>query len=134
MRIVLDTNALLRCLSSKSKYAVVLDRLYEGEFSLYYTHEIILEYEEKITHFFSREVVELILSSFNLLSNVHKIDVYFQMNLISKDKDDNKFSDCAFAANVHYIVTNDKHFDQLKEIEFPQIKTITLEEFYEIIK
>ena len=134
MKIVLDTNALLRCLSSKSKYAIVLDRLYEGEYSLYYTNEIILEYEEKVEKFFSKEVFELVISSFNLLSNVHKIDIYFQMNLISSDKDDNKFTDCAFAANVHYIVTNDKHYDQLKEIEFPQIETITLEEFYEIIK
>ena len=34
--------------------------------------------------------------------------------------DDNKFVDCAFAANATYIVSDDKHYDVLKEVDFPQ--------------
>ena len=133
MRIVLDTNALLRCISSKSKYGVILDSLFNGEFELFYSNEILLEYEEKIESFFSYDVAELILGSLNLLENVNKVDAHFQMNLIPGDEDDNKFSDCAFAANAHFLVTNDRHFQVLKNIDFPIITTITLEDFYNVI-
>jgi len=133
MRVVLDTNALLRCISSQSKYGILLDKLFDGIFELYYSNDILLEYEEKIEEFYSTDVAELILGALNLLDNVKKIDVHFQMNLITSDKDDNKFSDCAFAANANYLITNDKHFRVLQKIDFPLISTITLEGFYDKI-
>jgi uncharacterized protein len=36
---------------------------------------------------------------------------------------------CKVAANAHFIITNDKHFKVLKDIPFPTIQTITIEEF-----
>ena len=44
-KVVLDTNALLRCISRKSAYAIVLKKLYEGSFELIVTSDILLEYE-----------------------------------------------------------------------------------------
>jgi predicted nucleic acid-binding protein len=55
------------------------------------------------------------------------------MNLITADADDNKFSDCAFAGNVHFLVTDDKHFNQLRSIPFPAINVISLEEFKKLL-
>src|SRR5437868_13145969 len=110
LKIVLDTNALLRSISRRSAYAVILDILYENAFEIYITNDILLEYEEKITDIFSSETAELIIGAFALFSNVRKVDIHFNLNLISADPDDNKFSDCAFAGNVHYLVTDDKHF------------------------
>jgi uncharacterized protein len=78
-------------------------------------------------------VAELLIGSFTLLPNVKKVDVHFKLNLISEDLDDNKFSDCAFAGNVHFIVTNDKHFKQLELIGFPRLKILSLEVFKEIL-
>jgi predicted nucleic acid-binding protein len=49
------------------------------------------------------------------------------------DPDDNKFSDCAIAAGANYLVTEDKHFDVLKEIGFPQINVVSLDEFRHIL-
>ena len=37
--------------------------------------------------------------------------------------------DCAIAANAEYIVTNDKHFDVLKNIPWPKLAVITIKEF-----
>jgi len=54
--------------------------------------------------------------------------------LINEDPDDNKFIDRAFASNCDYLVTNDKHFNILKTIEFPAIKVIKLDEFKELIE
>jgi putative PIN family toxin of toxin-antitoxin system len=133
LKIVLDTNALLRMISRRSPYAIVLDKLYDGDYELWVSNDILLEYEEKISDIFSEETAELILGALALLPNVKKADIHYQMFLISADNDDNKFSDCAFAGNVHYLVTNDKHFNVLSTIPFPLINVITLEKFAELL-
>lgn len=42
--------------------------------------------------------------------------------------DDNKFVDCAIAANAQFIVTEDHHYDVLKTIDFPKVNIIKLDE------
>ena len=49
-----------------------------------------------------------------------------------KDEDDNKFVDCAIAANADYLITQDKDFNILKQIDFPKINIVRLDEFKEI--
>lgn len=133
LKIVLDTNVLLRSISRRSVYAIIMDKLYENAFELYITNDILLEYEEKISDIFSKETAELIIGAFSILPNVRKIDTYFRLNLITADADDNKFSDCAFAGNVHFLITDDKHFNVLKSISFPAINVISPEEFNELL-
>jgi predicted nucleic acid-binding protein len=55
------------------------------------------------------------------------------MELISVDYDDNKFVDCAISAGAKCIVSNDKHFKILKEIDFPKLEVITDDEFLSLI-
>ena len=133
LKVVLDTNALLRSISRRSPFSAILDKLYEGDFELWVTNDILLEYEEKISDIFSKETADLILGALTLLPNVKKTDIHFQLFLIDKDMDDNKFSDCAFAGNVHYLVTNDKHFNVLASIPFPKINVISLEAFKDML-
>ena len=54
--------------------------------------------------------------------------------LITQDPDDNKFVDCAIAANASYVVTNDHHFDVLKGLNYPPIDVIKLEEFMKLLQ
>lgn len=61
------------------------------------------------------------------------IDPQFHFELITSDKDDNKFVDYAIAANATYIVSEDKHFDVLKDITFPKLLVIKLKEFLKIL-
>ena len=133
LKIVLDTNSLLRSISRRSAFAIILDKLYENAYELYISNDIQLEYEEKITDIFSKETAELIIGALSLLENVKKIDIHFHLNLIPADVDDNKFSDCAFSANVHYLVTDDKHFNVLRSIPFPAINIISLEQFKDLL-
>ena len=49
--------------------------------------------------------------------------------LLLTDVDDNKFVDCAIAANAEFIVTNDKHFNPLKTIPWPKVEIINLIDF-----
>ena len=62
------------------------------------------------------------------LSNVEYITQYFKWNLIKVDPDDNKFTDCAIASNAEFLASNDKHFQVLKDISFPKVKVIDLDE------
>jgi len=50
------------------------------------------------------------------------------------DADDNKFVDCAIAANANYLVTHDKDFNQLSNIDFPKINIVSISEFRKIIE
>lgn len=49
--------------------------------------------------------------------------------MIESDHDYDKFVDCAFAANATYIVSDDKHFDVLKEISFTQLLVLKLKRY-----
>ena len=87
--------------------------------------EVLFEYEEKISEFFGKSIAKDFLDFLIILPNVEKVDAFFQLNIIQADPDDNKFVDCAFVGNVHYIVTDDKNFNILKTIDFPKIPIIT---------
>ncbi|MDR1951266.1 MAG: PIN domain-containing protein, partial [Bacteroidales bacterium] len=58
-----------------------------------------------------------------------QINPRYKWNLITVDTDDNKFVDCALNAGADYIVTNDRHFNVLKDIEFPKINVIDIDTF-----
>ena len=45
------------------------------------------------------------------------------------DPDDNKFVDCAIAADADYIVSEDSDFRILQKIKFPAVKLIDTQAF-----
>ena len=57
----------------------------------------------------------------------------YHFNLITADPDDNKFVDCAIAANARYIVTNDHHYDVLRQIQFPIVDIMALKDFLNLL-
>ena len=63
------------------------------------------------------------------LSTTYFQETYIHFGLITIDVDDNKFVDCAVAADAEYIVTNDKHFEVLNEIPWPKVSVIRIQEF-----
>jgi len=52
MKIVFDTNCLVRVLPKKSPYRCLWERFLRGEFDLCYTTEILQEYEEILSRFY----------------------------------------------------------------------------------
>lgn len=129
MRIVLDTNCLLASLSKRGAFYNVWRGLQEGKYTLCVSNEILEEYEEifaqKTTPVIASNVVQTLLNA----PSVELIDAFFRFELIQKDPDDNKFVDCAIAGNATYVVSNDAHFDILKEIDFPKLILKSLQEF-----
>ena len=134
MRIVLDTNCLLRAVPDKSEFNCILTALQQGRYTLCCSNDILMEYEEMLTRFYSWKITGYILNFIFYSPNALMIAPYFRWNLISTDPDDNKFVDCALNAGADYIVTNDRHFDILKSINFPSIKVIDPETFINLLK
>ena len=133
IRIVLDTNVLVASISHQSPHHWVWQSFMDGKYELCITTDILNEYEEVIERYFSTVDAEYTITHILLHKNIVQIIRYFQWNVMEKDPDDNKFFDCAVAANVDYIVTEDKHFNILKHISFPLITAIKISEFKQIL-
>ena len=111
MGIVLDTNLLLVSVSAKSQSHWLYDAFIKGKYELAITTEILTEYEEQFSDHWSPQAAEAIVTSLLELPNTFACTVYYHLNLITADKDDNKFVDCAFASNATYLVKEDSHFN-----------------------
>ena len=103
----------------------------QGKFDLCVSNDILEEYQEileqQITPTVAENLVLLILNK----QNVKLVDPHFRMGVITADPDDNKFVDCAFAANADYLVSEDSHFNILRNMPFPHLNLVTLDEFME---
>lgn len=129
LRIVLDTNVLLVSISSRSHAHWIFQKLLHGEFDLYITNEILMEYEEIISEKYNNRVAKDVVRTLLKLPNVCKQTIYYHWNLISNDPDDNKFVDCAVSANVHYLVSHDRDLNVLRQIAFPKIDVLKIDSF-----
>lgn len=131
--IVLDTNCLLMCVSSKNKYHRIWQSFLAGDFVLCVSNEIIEEYHEVLARNLSQHIADAVLYTILTRKNVWKLDPHYHFHLITVDEDDNKFVDCAIAANAKCIVTEDKHFAVLKQVEFPKIAVMGIDEFVKML-
>lgn len=132
--IVLDTNCLLAVLPSISPYHQVWTDLLEGNICLCVSNEILEEYEEVLTQKINVEISKAVIKLILSLPNLKRIRPTYFLHLIEVDPDDNKFVDCAFCGEAELIVTNDTHFNVLREIQFPKIFIMKLQEFLKILQ
>ena len=133
LKVVLDTNIILASLSSSSPYHNILVSLFRHNYLVVITNDILLEYEEKIAENFNVDVANSIIAALLQNRSVIKIDTFFSLNIISADTDDNKFTDASFAGNVNYLVTNDKHFNILRNLDFPKINLLDIQQFFNLV-
>ena len=128
-RIVLDTNCLLQALPTRSPYHKIWTGVLCGDISLCVNTEILIEYEEILAQKTTKEIAHNVVEAIARLHTTHFQETYIHFGLIEQDVDDNKFVDCAVAADAEYIVTNDSHFSILKEIDWPKVAILTIKEF-----
>lgn len=134
MKVVLDINALLVSLPKQSKYRPIFDLLIEGHFQSIISNDIISEYveiiERKTNTFIANNVAEILLN----LPNILKVDIYYEWQLISSDLDDNKYVDAYVCGNADYLITNDQHFNILKQIKFPKANVLSIDDFLALLQ
>ena len=128
-RIVLDTNCLVAILPSRSPYHEVWTDFLDGKLELCVSNEILSEYVEIISVKTESAFAEAIVNTLINKPNLIRVVPTWRFGLIEADPDDNKFVDCAICGGAELIVSNDKHFDVLKAIDFPYVKVMRLQEF-----
>lgn len=133
MSSILDTNILLVSIPTKSPYRKIFDNVLSGKILLLISNDILSEYEEILSKKSNVAVAKNVIELFLSLKNVEFVEPFYKWNLIQRDKDDNKFVDCAIAGNADYIVSNDRHFHSLKNINFPIVPVINLEKFLKLL-
>lgn len=133
LKIVLDTNCLLQILGARSKYNFLFRKFLEGCYCLCVSTEILFEYEEILRQKASPTAANLFLKVIARSRNVMHKEPYFRLDLVTQDKDDNKFVDCAFVCQADCIVTDDTHFDEVAKSPFPLFRIIGLDAFAEMM-
>jgi putative PIN family toxin of toxin-antitoxin system len=133
MRVVIDTNSLLVSIGRRSKYRPIFDSIISGQIKVIISNDVLTEYVEIIGQRTSPAVANNIASFLVRSPDVEHIHIYFKWAAIDQDADDNKFVDCALNGNAEYIVTDDRHFNILKDIEFPKIKIIRTAAFVKLL-
>lgn len=133
LRIVLDTNCLLQSLPSQSPYHRIWTNVLCGKISLCVNTEILDEYEEILAQKTNTVVASNVVEAIARLHTTVYQEIYVHFSLIYDDEDDNKFVDCAVSASATYIVTNDKHYNVLKDLPWPKISVVNINEFMEML-
>ena len=117
MTVVIDTNSVLPMLGRRHSFAVILDAFIDGEFDWAVSNEILSEYEEVAVERMGRARFERFASILELGGQLHgtllRVAPSFRFHLITADPDDDKFADCAIAAEADFIITSDHHFAAL---------------------
>lgn len=131
LKLVIDTNIFIAIIGRKSPFRWIFDCLIEGKIVFCVSNEILFEYREILARKTTAEIAENIIEFLSISPFVEKSEIYFNFGLISNDADDNKFVDCAIATNADCLISNDKHFQVLKTIDFPKVKILKLQEFEE---
>lgn len=118
---------MLASISPRSPYHRLYELFKAEAFEWVVSNEILTEYEEILTRYYSAHTAHLVLTILTLAPNTHFQEAYYKWQLVA-DPDDNKFADVALAAQADYLVTNDHHFQPLLALEFPRVPVVTLQE------
>lgn len=115
MKIVVDTNVFVSSFFGGNPKQVI-DYWKNGEITICLSKSIIEEYLNVLTRMNlgnEQELVELLAlfrKGFNCLFTAQPP----RLRIVERDPDDNKFIECAVAANAKYIITGDKDLLEIK--------------------
>ena len=98
------------------------------------SNDILWEYQEIISQKTTPQSAENVVNYLLNSPFVEMVTPHYHFELITADRDDNKFVDCAIAANATFIVSDDKHYLPLRQIEYPRLYVIRMMEFVSILK
>lgn len=132
MKVVVDTNVLISSFQNPhGNPKKIVDMWKKGHFILCITEDIVFEYVEVLNRLSIpiRKIKEL-TGLFKERANIEFLVNTEKMEIIEDDPQDNKFIECAVAANAQYIISGDKHLRALKS--FGNIKILSPSEFLEL--
>ena len=137
MKITADTNVLVSAAYWDGESNKIIEKVERKEIELVLSKEILEEFAAVLGY---REMQDKIknknLEMKRTIERIAAISTIAEpkqkFEIVKEDPDDNKIIDCAKAGNVDYIVTNDHHLLNLKNIG--GIVVITPEELIQLTK
>ena len=133
-RVVIDTNVLVACIGKRSPFRWLYDGVINGSWTVLISNSILHEYREILERKTTATVAENVCTMLCLLPTVEFVTPYFAWNLIGSAAEDNKFVDCALAGGADALITEDSHFAVLRNIEFPPLRVMNIQEWYQYIQ
>lgn len=117
MTVCIDTNVLMSMLSHKHRWKHILGAWMDGQFEWALSNEVLSEYEEQMLPRIGPEKWERFMTAIERVASqpgyLRFTQPDFRFLIITADPDDNKFIDCAIAAEADWIITEDAHFAPL---------------------
>ena len=120
LRAVFDTNVIIAALKSKNPNSPtneLLQRWRNGEFTLLYANDLLLEYREK---FITRQIAPALriafLASLDAFGERIRLLPEQVQAIVSDDPDDDVVIACAIVGQATHLVTYDPHLLNLGEI------------------
>ncbi len=116
-KVVFDTNVLISAILFGGYPRKCFELVIEGKIELYISEEIIGEFEgvlKREKFGVAKENLHYIVSSLNSFANFVKPET--KLNIVKKDPEDNKFVECAIAAEADFIISGDTHLLELSKI------------------
>ena len=134
MRVVLDTNVLVRSIGRQSAFRPVFDAFLAKRYELVISVGILFEYEEVLAERNSPLVATNIIAALLARTNVRRQRVSYDFRLVADDPDDDKFVNAYIAGQADYLVTDDRHFRTVLAVKFPMVRVVSAEVFLKLLQ
>lgn len=124
---------LVAIIGKRSALRPIWDSFIQGEYLRVVSEDILKEYEEIMFEHSAEGAASLVMEIFTESPDVIVQRVYYNWQAIVNDPDDDKLFDIAVAANVDFLITNDRDFNEVKSLAFPKVNVISPVEFLAIL-
>jgi putative PIN family toxin of toxin-antitoxin system len=137
LKVVLDANVWISALLWGGKPAEIAKAAEKGQFVIFLSEEIAGEISQVLAYPRIAKVYQAAgLRREDLVEAVLKIGKFVQVtrkaHVVVEHPADDKFIECALAANAEYIVSGDKHLLKVGSYKKPQI--LSVNEFLQVIE
>jgi putative PIN family toxin of toxin-antitoxin system len=128
-KVVIDTNVLITTINRKNPEFEIYKSFENKLFEWVVSTEILAEYDEKLSDFYSKTTSNLVFDILCTATNVSFAEPFFRWGIIHEDPDDNKFSDLAISVSADALITFDQHFQVFRNLSFPQLNILHPKDF-----
>jgi len=134
MNVVLDANIYVSAYLWGGKPDALLDRVAEELDTLFLSDDIIGELKYvfgKPKFDLSKERIDAIITNIEQSGRNVAVSPQHRSPGASKDPKDDRYIECALAANADYIISGDNHLLEVKE--YCGVKIVTVKEYLDIV-
>ncbi len=135
LKVVLDTNVWVSALFWGGKPASIIQAAEDGKVRIFISEGIGAEIGEVLAYPKLEKIYRPELRREDLVEQVLKnarfVKAPSKVHVVGEHPADNKFLDCALAANADYVVSGDKHL--LKVVSYKKTKILTVSDFLKLI-